>query len=443
MKLIRSIFLTPLLFILWGVTVLLFIAGFFVPIYFFIGQIFLFTVIGLLLIDIALLFSRGNQITVKRIYPHQCSLGEFHQVRIHLKNESATPFKLTVIDDSPEQLQMRNHQLFDSLDAFEEEEVSYVFQPKERGVFKFGNINLLITSVLRLATRKIIIPTNDEMMVYPSIYQMKQAELKVFSKVTLVEGIKKVRRLGHSNDFEQIRNYVQGDDYRKINWKATSRRNELMINQYEDEKAQQVYCIVDKSRAMQSVFNGLSLLDHAINSTLAFSNIAIRKSDRIGLMTFSDKIGTTLEAEKSATQLKKIMEVLYRQKTEFAESNYELMFSNVRKSIKGRSLLLLFTNFESNYSLMRRLAVLRKLNRSHVLVVIFFEDTELKSVDELPSKKLRDVYFKTVAGKMAMEKQLMILEMRKYGIQTVFTTPENLTNDTINKYLEIKSRGMI
>ena len=99
-----------------------------------------------------------------------------------------------------------------------------------------------------------------------------------------------MRRIGHSYEFEQIKNYVRGDDYRSINWKATSRRGHLMVNQYEDERAQQVYNIIDKSRSMKMPFNGMSLLDYAINTSLVISNVALQKHDRAGLMTFSDKM---------------------------------------------------------------------------------------------------------------------------------------------------------
>jgi len=443
MKILRSLYIAPLFYWLMTATVIVFVIGFFVPLYFVIGQFVFAILVGLLLIDIALLYSRGWNISVRRIVPYQCSLGEIHQVKMIVTNDNSAPFDIIIMDEAPVQLQLRNIELKANLSAFESEELSYVFTPSERGVYQFGKINLFISSILKLAQRKMIVDAEQEVSVYPSVLMMKQFELKVFSKVSFTAGIKKVRRLGHSNDFEQIRNYVQGDDYRKINWKATSRRNELMINQYEDEKAQQVYCIVDKSRAMQSTFNDLTLLDHSINATLVFSNIAIRKSDRLGLITFSDKMGATLQAERSAMQMKKVMEILYKQKTEFAESNYELLFSTVKKTIKGRSLILLFTNFETSYALERRLSVLRKLNKQHLLVVIFFEDSELKTVDELPTKTLRDVYFNTIAGKLSIEKQAMILELRKYGIQSILTTPEKLSTDTINKYLEIKSRGMI
>jgi uncharacterized protein (DUF58 family) len=272
---------------------------------------------------------------------------------------------------------------------------------------------------------------------------MRQYELKVFNKLNLTEGIKKVRRLGHSTEFEQIKSYVQGDDYRSINWKATSRKNEIMVNQYEDEKAQQVYCIIDKSRSMRMPFGGMTLLDYAINSTLVILNIALRKSDRAGLITFSDKLGTRIGAERTPVQMRKIQDALYKQKTKFNEANYELLYYGVRQVVKGRSLLLLFTNFESTYALQRVLPILRRINSQHLLVVVFFENSELAETSEMETKDVKSIYLKTIAQKMVHEKKAIAEELRKHAIQTILTTPENLSVDTINKYLELKSRGLI
>ena len=122
---------------------------------------------------------------------------------------------------------------------------------------------------------------------------------------------------------------------------------------------------------MKMPFDGLTLLDYAINSSLAMSNVAIKKGDKAGLITFSDKIGTQLKATKNATQLKRIMEVLYNQKTEFLEANYDLLYQSVKQTVKSRSLLLMYLNFESFYSLKRALPMLRRLNKSYLIIVIF------------------------------------------------------------------------
>lgn len=413
------------------------------PYLFPIGQFLLIGCAVLLITDMVILFMPGSTVSASRRVNKQLSLGDENPVTLTLLSRMRIPVKIVVFDEVPVQLQWRNFKLKTFLYLGEKTSITYIIRPTERGKFQFGKVNLFCTSFLQFAERRITIHEEFEAACYPSVLQMRKYELKITNKVTLSEGIKKIRRLGHNNEFEQIKPYVKGDDYRSINWKATSRKHELMVNQYQDEKSQQVYCIIDKSRVMRMAFNGLTLLDHSINSALVICNTALIKYDRAGLLTFADKIGNHIPAERSTSQLKKILELLYRQKTKFLEANYELLQYSVQKHIKGRSLLFLYSNFESQYSLKRALPVLRKINQSHLLVVIFFHNTEFDDINEKYAANIKEVYLKTITHKFAEEKKRMVNELRQYGIQTILTTPESLSIDTINKYLELKSRGMI
>lgn len=190
-------------------------------------------------------------------------------------------------------------------------------------------------------------------------------------------------------------------------------------------------------------FEGLSLMDYAINTSLAISNIALQKHDRAGLLTFSDKIGTTLKAERKVNQLQKILNALYKEKERNLEANYELLYHASRKLIKGRSLLLLYTNFESSYALERVLPILRRINNLHLLVVVFFENTEIQEFIQSRVETTEDIYHQTVAQQYMAEKVAMVHKLKQYGIQAILTKPKDLTINTINKYLELKSRGLI
>ncbi len=255
--------------------------------------------------------------------------------------------------------------------------------------------------------------------------------------------MKKIRRLGHNLEFEHIKNYVPGDDYRAINWKATARKNALMVNNYQDEKSQQVYSIIDKGRSMKMPFEGMSLMDYAINATLVISNIALQKDDKAGIISFQHKLGNMLPASKRRLQMKLILENLYNQKTNYKESNYYHLYAFVKRKITNRSLLLLFTNFETLSGMRRQLRNLKSLAKNHVLVVIFFKNTELFQVLEAPAQKVTEVYSQTIARKFAYEKRLIAKELNQHGIYTILTTPKELTVNTINKYLELKARGII
>jgi uncharacterized protein (DUF58 family) len=319
----------------------------------------------------------------------------------------------------------------------------YALRPLARGEYVFGKINLYLTTNLGIIKRRVIALSETMVPVYPSIIQMKKYELKTFARTATEYGVKKVRRIGHSYEFEHIKQYIRGDDYRSINWKATGRKAQLMVNQYEDEKSQQVYCIIDKSRIMHMPFHGLSLFDYAVNASLVISNIVLGKQDKAGLITFAETPKAIVKADRSKVQLKKILETLYNEKEGSVEANYESLYMTVRKAVNGRSLLFLYTNFESTYALQRVLPQLRKLNDQHLLVVIFFENTEINTNTSDSVETLQDIYTQITAEQYVLTKVQITQQLKQLGIFSILTKPENLTVNTINKYLELKSRGMI
>jgi uncharacterized protein (DUF58 family) len=399
--------------------------------------------LGLALTDWMLLFLQKPKVVCRRELNPVFSLSDPNNVRLFVDNAGNIHYKLSIADEIPIQFQKRDFEVKIALSPGQAYLAENKLVPLTRGVYSFGNINVFVSTRLGLVERRLIFEQPQDVDVYPSIIQMKQYELRAMRHIAHDTGIKKMRRIGHSYEFEQIKNYVQGDDFRSINWKASSRRATLMVNQYEDERSQQVYCIVDKSRAMRMPFEGLSLMDYAINTSLAISNIILKKQDKAGLLSFSDVMGATIKAERDTGQLNRILESLYREKERPGESNYELLYEAVRRLIGARSLLILFSNFESSYALDRALPTLRRLSRGHLLVVVFFENTEIRKLASEEVLTTADVYRQTVARQFLQDKREMVTKLRQYGIQAVLTKPQDLTLNTINKYLELKSRGLI
>ena len=428
---------------MFGLIAGLFVLSFVIDFLFPIAQTCLVLTIILFFIDLFLLFNQSVKVKVRRHLPKVFSLGDLNKVKIEISNLSNQKLNLEVIDELPFQFQKRDFNIQLALDSDQFETIIYELRPVKRGEYTFGAINVFMSSFLGLIQRKYQHQHEISVPVYPSIIQMKQFELRAFDRMTNQKGIKKIRRLGHSYEFEQIKSYVRGDDHRSINWKASSRRGSIMVNQYEDERAQQIYSIIDKSRAMKMPFNGMSLMDYAINTTLAISNIALQKHDRAGLVSFSDIIGATIKAERKSNQLNKILAVLYKEKERNLEANYELLYHAARKLIKGRSLILLYTNFESTSAMERVLPILRRINTIHLLVVVFFDNTEIRDFAQKEVKTTEDIYLQTIAQKYLSEKEQMVQKLKQFGIQAVLTRPEDLTVNTINKYLELKARGLI
>lgn len=443
MNFLRSLFLTRFFFVLFANLVWMYALAFVLPWMFFVANVAILCLFAALLTDIVLTYVNENPVNVSRKVENMLNLGDSNNVELTVSNNTAQPLNCTVIEGYPVELQKRREETHTFLMPGQFKVITYEFTPTKRGEYHFGNVLVYLSSALFLIKRKIELPLEQTVQVFPSILQMKQFELKVFHQQTQVQGIKKIRRIGNNNEFEQIKNYVQGDDLRTLNWKATSKRNELMTNQYQEERSQHIYSLIDKSRNMQMEFEEMTMLDYAINSALVFSNIALKKGDRAGLITFSNKMGTQLAADRSAGQLRRILNLLYNQKTQFLESSYELLYESIRQTVKTRSLLMLYTNFESEFAMRRALPVLKRINQRHVLVVVFFQNNELEDVAYQRIDTIREIYQSAVAEKLMSVKTNIAKELRQHGIQTILTRPEDLSVNTINKYLELKAKGVI
>ncbi|HEX5168293.1 MAG TPA: DUF58 domain-containing protein [Cyclobacteriaceae bacterium] len=440
---VRSLYFRNLFFQSTGVVIALFIISFFFPYIIAVPKLLSFCFFIILIIDFVMLFGVRRGVIADRTCAERLSNGDENPVQIIIENFYRFPVNLNVVDEIPFQFQKRDLNYEVRIASREIKKLNYHLRPVKRGEYLFGTVNVFASSPLGLLARRYKFAAEKAVPVYPSYIQMRKYELMAISNKLTEAGIKKIRRIGHNLEFELIKEYVPGDDYRTINWKATARRTSLMVNHYQDERSQQVYSLIDKGRVMQMPFNGMSLLDYAINASLVISNIAIKKSDRAGLITFQDKIGTTLPASKRNRQMMQIMDVLYNQKTAYRESDFSVLYTHIRRKVTQRSLLLLFTNFESIYGLHRQLPYIKSLSHQHLVVVIFFENTEVTKLIDHPATDLKEVYYKAVAEKFDFEKRLIVKELTKHGIQAVLTSPEKLTVNTINKYLELKARGMI
>lgn len=442
MKFRNEIFLNKYFFYALSAICFGFCLGFFFPIFFQIFQFVLFALLTITIFDFILLYFSAKNISGEREVNDRLSNSDKNIVKIKIANHY--PFKIyfDILDEIPEQFQIFDFKMSGTLTSGKQSIMEYELTPNERGIYKFGNTNIFVCSPLRLLQRKIILNTKKEIKVYPSFLKLNKYTLHNFRSHVEQTGGKKVRRLGHSMEFEQIKDYVSGDDIRTINWKSTAKHQKFMVNQFVDEKAQQIYCAIDKGRMMKMPFHGMSLLDHAVNACLVISNIVLQNHDRAGIFTFSGQLENLVKAERRTNQLQKILETLYGIQTNFMESDFGKLYKTIKHKITQRGLIILFTNFESMDALHRQLPYLQGINKIHLLVIVFFRNTELEDhLDKVREKE--DPYETAIMEKFIYEKQQIVLELNKHGIQTILTRPEDLSVNSINKYLEIKSRGMI
>jgi len=443
LKFLKPFYIQPRFFYVGIGIVVLFGLSYFVPVLFNIAQLSLMLVAFLFVVDFLIIFLGKNKIEASRNLPDKFSNGDENGIQLQIGNNYPFSVYLEIIDEIPEQFQVRDFKLKETISSRKSKSISYQLRPTQRGEYHFGNLNIYASSVINLVAKRFTFNNGAMVPTYPSFKQLKKFELLNINQNSLDYGLKKVRRLGHTMEFEQIKDYVLGDDLRTINWKATAKKNQLMVNQFQDEKSQPIYSVIDKGRIMKMPFDGLSLLDYAINATLVISSIALKKQDKAGLFSFSKKVKNMVVAERRNSQMQYVLEALYNIKTDFFESDFSRLYTSIKNNITQRSLLLLYTNFETLDGLNRQLPYLKAIAKSHLLVIIFFKNTELDSLINDKAQTVQQVYDKVIAEKFAFEKRLIVNELKKYGIYSILTTPENLTIDTINKYLEIKARGLL
>jgi len=443
MKLYKQLFINNFFFYCLMGVITCFIFSFFFPALYSATWYVFFILLVFSVIDYILLFSFGQKIKAKRTTPEKLSNGDENEIIIKISNQYTFPIGINVVDEIPFQFQVRDFTIKKKIKAQDKTDINYFLRPTERGEYSFGNLNIYTISPLKLLSRRYTFDNGQMVPTYPSYIQLRKYDLIAFSNKLFQHGLKKIRRIGHTMEFEQIKEYVQGDDMRTINWKATAKKNALMINQFQDEKSQNVYMVIDKGRVMKMPFNGLSLLDYAINATLVLSNVILKKNDKAGMFTFSKKVENRIVAERRSSQMNLILENLYNIKTNYFESDFSRLYVDVKKHINQRSLIVLYTNFETLDGLNRQLPYLKGIAKNHLLMVVFFKNTELNDLIDKKAENIQEVYDKVIAEKFDFEKRLIVNELRKYGIYALLTQPESLTIDTINQYLEIKARGIL
>ncbi len=387
----------------------------------------------------AMLLARAD-VSVRRELDERLSIGDENAGVWTI--QSTANLDLSVIDEWPREVDAFAAPDDLAIGAGETRRIGFWVRPTQRGRLAFGVVHVFARSRIGLLERRFSGPGGSESTVYPAFLAMRRYELMAATQHLDLIGVKRIRRPGASTTFEHVRDYVVGDDIRSVNWKATARRGELMINQYQEERAQPIYSLVDVGRTMALPFDGLSLLDHSLNAALVLSAIALRRHDHAGVMTFGRTPQQIVGASARPGQMNAILEALYDAQASEGESDIEALYYHVRRMVKRRSLLLVFSNFETRSALRRQRNALVAMARQHVVLCVFFRNPLLRDVgNELEG--LDRVYAQTIASYVAMEKEQMASELRRAGVGTLLTAPEHLSADVLNAYLSLKASGRI
>lgn len=436
-------YLSRRFYIIAAVVIVVVALGAAVPQLIVVGRVLLWLLVAAVVADCCLLWMRRHGIGAIRTMAQRFSNGDDNEVSLHVESDFPIHLRLNVIDEIPVEFQDRHVSFRLKLRPHEGKTIVYRLRPTKRGSYDFGLTRVFTTTLLGLVERRHSLGRPQSVKVYPSFLMLRHYELLAISRRLTDIGIKRIRRPGNNTEMEQIRDYVVGDDFRTINWKATARRGALMVNEYQAERSQQVISVIDEGRAMQQTSRGLTLLDSAINASLVLSYVAMSRDDKAGLITFGPKVSSYIAPRRQSGQLSTLLDGLYNEHTTFAESDFSALLGFVNANVRQRSLLILYTSLPDMVSLRRKLPYLRQLAQRHRLIVVFFADRELRDFITQKPRSTEDYYQQTIARRYDSDQRLVASTLRQNSILTILTLPEQLSVDVINKYLELKSANMV
>lgn len=444
MHFLRSFYLTNRFFVALAASVALMCFGMLFTPLFWVGKTGIFLLISGVIIECIILFWKKEPIDFKRELPTKLSNGDNNNIQFFIENKLTKNLNIKLLEDFPEQLQLHDWSKEFELQPRQKQRLHYTVNPVTRGEYNWQSSQLYLeTTRFRFVARRCIFPTDETVSCYPSFEQFKELQISALVNRYNEANSTMIRKIGQSLEFEQIKNYVGGDDFRHINWKASAKQGKLMLNQYQEERSQDIYSVIDLGRNMQQPFNNQTLLDYSINASLALTKTVLSVKDKVGLITYSADECTVLPPRSDVNQFKKVNEKLYNISSDFQESSMERLYRFVRYRVRQRGLFVIFSNFDTIQSLHRNLSYLRAIAKYHLVLLVVFENSELESYAKETATDVKDIYNKTMAKHLLFQKRLIAKEIGKYGIQSLVTKPEKLSIDLINSYLNIKKRQIL
>ena len=409
---------------------------------FYLGLAIAFSLILLAIVDYATIPSQ-RQIHAERKIPLKLSLGSIQRVSIVVTNTSQYNLQLTVQDEPPDELEMREVVFKKKIPARGQAELEYNIRPLERGAYQFHRINIRCRGIhFGLTEKWFRYKSGQEVRIYPDFKQLQQYDL-MLKREWLEIGLRRSRRYGTGTEYESLREYNQDDSFRNISWKATAKYGTPIVMQYQLERSQHLLIMIDAGRLMGSEVQGMSKLNLAINAALMLSYTALRHEDNVGLLVFSRGIQCYLPPRKNLSQMRRISEALYDVRSELVESNYSGAFEFLRHRQKRRSLIVLFSEVLDQYASESLISQMSSLHPKHLGLCVTMKDQELSGILMQGVSDSDQAFRKAVTAELLTERHEVIASLKSRGVRIVDVLPQDLTSGVLQNYLEVKSKSLL
>lgn len=400
----------------------------------------------LVLVLLLLADARGipgpGRLDASRTSPPRISLGAEAEVEIHLDNRTARRVRVRVTDDLPPMLERQGDDVADVwVTARREEPVRYTVKTVRRGDGVFGDLHLRIAGPLGLAWRQRRVSLAAPVRVVPGVLEVKRYRLLGLRNRLREAGFRSVRQRGEGGAFESLREYARGDDPRTLDWKATARRGSLIVRQFQLERRQNVMIVIDAGRLMTQKVGERERLDYALTAALLLADVARVHDDAVGLLVFSEKVEAFIPPARNS--LTRLAEALGEVHASMVEPNYPAAFTYLGQHVRKRSLLVLFTDIIDPLA---SAAVVSQLSRAadrHLPLAVAIRNPELEAAAAQPPTDEAAVYRRAAAEELLQARAAALAAMQRAGVLVADTRPGDAVPAVVNRYLDVKRRGML
>jgi len=401
--------------------------------------------VGLVLVlarDIALLPGRSGY-HVRRLMPEPFSLGEHEEVRVVIENPAAAGLLATIADHAPADLTAQPREIAGSFDRNGRLELAYGTSSPKRGAYRFGPVDLQVSRRDGWWRRQVRLQLPHEVAVFPNVVAIKRMQLTLRRGLRMMAGLRRARPPGASTAFAGLRDYVRGDDIRRVSWTATARRDHPVVVEVEAERGQQVMIAIDCGRLMTAPAGELDKLDHAINAALMLAWVAQAYGDRVGLMTFDDRVTSFIKPERGSAQLRRITEELYAIEPEYVEPDFGHAFTHLSLRLGRRSMVVVLTDLQDPEASKELVAHCLRLAARHLVLVVAMSDPSVVNARQAPVTTSSRAYEWAAAEEFMASRRESFELLRRGGVLGLDVVAGNLSPALVERYLELKERALL
>ena len=371
------------------------------------------------------------------------SLRHNHRVELSIENRRNRAEMVWIRDGVPPEMNATPDEFRLALAPRSRSTVHYHVQAMRRGAFVFDAVYLKLRSRLGLWRRYTKHPLTSTVKVYPDLKQLSEYALLARTNRLNLMGVRRTRRIGQDNEFERLRDYTLDDNYKHIDWRSTARRNKLTVKDFQTNQSQRVIFMLDCGRMMTNESSGISLLDHALNSILMLSYVALNRGDSVGLVTFSDAVHSSVPARSGSGQMNHLLHATYDRFPRLVESRYEEAFLHVSSRFRKRSLIVLLTNIIDEVNSWQIHQYLTRFAGRHLPMAVVLRDRSLYSAVDATRLVGSQLYYAAAAAQIITWRQQVLRDLRHHGVLVLDSFPETMTAPLINQYLEVKARHLL